>query len=170
MDDKTRRLAPFRAARDGATAIEFAFIFPILAVLTLGVLELALIVFDYHRAGEAMRSAVRAFEIDPAVTSFATLPMTCPGGAACDATRINAVIADINGTLPQVGLANLQITYDQSGLDVAATPGVVTPVITVSIIDLQHDFFILSAIVPGIPASFTFPAFSTSRVVQSVVK
>ena len=170
MDDRARRVAAFRCASDGATAVEFAFILPIVIVLTFGLIELALILFDYHRAGEAMRKAVRAFEIGPAITSFATLPVTCPGGAACDAARINAVIADINVSLPQLNSENLQITYKDSGLDVTATDDVVTPVITVSIVNLQHDYLILSSIVPGVPDSFTFPAFSTSRVVRSVVE
>ncbi len=158
MDAKLRRLTRFILARDGATAMEFAFIMPILFVLTIGLIEVGLMLFDFHRAGEAMRAAVRAFEVGPAAVSFDTLPMTCPGGANCDSARIIAVAADINAMFPQVVEENnLQITYDQSGLGIFDAGGVVTPVITVSIVNVQHDFFILNALIPGIPDSFAFP-------------
>ena len=112
MADRTRRVVPFRLARDGATAIEFAFILPALVVFTVGLIEMALILFDYHRAGEATRQAVRAFEIGPAITSFANLPRTCDKdtSASCDAARIDAVIDGIKGSLPRLVKDNLRIT------------------------------------------------------------
>ena len=169
MDDRTRRPARFLFSRDGATAVEFAYIMPVLVVLTLGLIEVALIVFDYHRAGEAMRAAVRAFEIGAAVTSYtaADLPIACPGNAACDTARIDAVITQIQATFPEISATNLQVDYVASGLDVDAAASVVNPVITVSIVGLQHNFFILSTLVPGIPDNFTLPTFTSSRVVQS---
>ena len=165
MVDKACRPAKFLFARDGATAVEFAFILPILFVFTLGIIEMALIFFDYHRAGEAMRAAVRAFEIDPAITSYANLPMTCPGGADCDAGRINTVIADIQATFPQLAAANLKIDYTDSNIGI---PGVDTPLITVSIVNLQHDFLLLSTLIPGVPDSFPFSDFSTTRMGPSL--
>ncbi len=162
--------AGFARGRRGAVAVEFAFILPVLLVLTMGLIEVSLLVFDYHRAGEAMRQAVRAIEIGPAITSYAILPVSCPGGGVCDVARFNAVLADIQAVIPDFGPDNLQITYSASGLDDAATPGVVTPFVTVSVVNLQHDLLILNSLVPGLPASITFPPFSTTRLVQSVIE
>ena len=151
MVDRIRRRTHFLLARDGATAVEFAFILIPMILLTLVVLEVALVMFDYHRAGEAMRTAVRAFEVGPAAALDDPLPITCGSDAACDTGRINAVLTEIQATFPKVQLDNLLIEYTESQLGIADAGGVVTPVITVSIVNLQHDFFILSTIVPLLP-------------------
>ena len=105
LDDRTRRRTRFFLARDGATAVEFAYILPVLVVISLGLIEVSLIMFDYHRAGEAMRMAARAFVVDPAATSYtlADLPFACPGDATCDTTRFDAVLAEIQATYPKGG-------------------------------------------------------------------
>ncbi len=161
MVDSSQRFTKFLLARDGATAMEFAYILPILFAVTLGIIELSLILFDYHRAGEAMRAAVRAFEIDPAITSYSNLPMTCPGGADCNTARIDSVIADLQATFPQIAATNLRIDYRESNVGI---PGVDTPLITVSLVNLQHNFFILNSIIPGVPDSIPFADFSTTRM------
>jgi Flp pilus assembly protein TadG len=141
-----RRAAPGRFARDrsGATAIEFVFIFPVLLVLTLGLLELTLILYDYHRAGEVMREAARTFVIDPPVTSFASMPLDCPTDADCDIAKMNAMVATIQNVMPDFVASNLEVAVEDSGLTDPANPGIVNPVVTVKIVGLQHNFFTTS--------------------------
>lgn len=157
----------FGAARGGATAVEFALVFPIVVVLTLGTFELGLAVFEFHRAGEAMRGLARAFEIDPPITSYADLPVTCPGSAACDGARISAAVTSVRAILPDFTASNLQIVYRASGLDDASTPGVVTPTVTVSAVGLRYQYMVLRRLVPGIGDSLTLPSFATTRVVST---
>jgi Flp pilus assembly pilin Flp len=157
----------FVAARDGATAIEFALVFPIVAVLTLGAFELGLAVFEFHRVGEAMRGLARSFEIDPPITSYANLPVTCPGSGACDGVRIDAAVAAVRTIVPGFTAANLRIVYRASGLDDASTPGMVTPTMTVSAVGLAYRYVVLGRLVPGIGDVLTLPAFSTTRVVST---
>lgn len=161
----------FARDRRGATAIEFVMVFPIVLVLTLGVLELGLIYYDYHRAGEAMRMAARSFVIDPPVTSFSSLPMVCPGGANCDSTKMNIVVAAVQNIMPNFAAANLQVTVDDSGVDDAtANPGVVTPMLTVGVVGLDYDFFLLDKLLPFVvPDSFEFPPFTTTRLIASQI-
>jgi Flp pilus assembly protein TadG len=167
LEQAPRLWRRFAAARDGATAVEFALVFPVILVLTLGTFELGLAVFEYHRVGEAMRGLARSFEIDPPITSYADLPATCPGSAVCDGVRIGAAVADVQAIVPGFLAANLRIDYRASGLDDASTPGMVTPTVTVSAVGLRYQYVVLPRVIPGIGNFLTLPAFSTTRVVST---
>lgn len=167
--DRKAAIGRFARDRSAATAIEFVFIFPVLLVLTFGLLELTLILYDYHRAGEAMRTAARTFVIDPPVTSFASMPLDCPTDADCDGAKLSAMVTTIQNIMPDFVASNLRVRVEDSGLTNPANPTIVNPVLTVNIVGLQHNFFLINKVVPGLPASFTFPAFTTSRMTASQV-
>ena len=161
----------FWRARGGATAVEFAFALPILLILSLGAIECGLIVFEFHRAGEAMRNLARSFEIDPPLSSFAELPTKCPGDAGCDDARINEAVQSIQPLMPNFTASNLQIVVDASGLDDAdQTPGIVTPTLTVKVVDWQYHYLVLGSVVPGIGGSMTLPTFSTTRMLSTQLR
>ncbi len=173
-------LQRFRRSSDGTAAIEFAFILPIVIMFTAGLLEFSLVLFDYHRAGEATRRAIRqALIADPLATldNIATTDIVCDGGASliCTGgavesgatTSFNTILNAMQAIFPDIQSANLRITYSASGLDSAATPGIVTPIVTVSVINLTHNYIVLG-VIPGMPASMTFPNFTTSALGTSV--
>ena len=179
-NSRLRRVRRLRRARSGATSVEFALLLPIILALSVGLVELGLIVFDYHRAGEAMRRAARMFEIGSALTSYASLPVECPGGSSCDGARINAVIEALKAGnfLPEpdnFSAANLKVSYALSGLDEPEKP-FVTPVVTVSIVGIEHKFAVLTGLMnllpadTGFPESFTFPPFTTTRIAAGEFK
>ncbi len=163
----------------GAAAIEFAFVLPLLVGFTVAALEFGLILFDYQRAGEATRRGVRDLVINPPMAALDALQadgsvvcigggggVTCTGGnveaSASDTfaglyTKMQAIFSDIEP-------GNVSITYSASGIDL--NPGVITPVVTLSLTGMRHEFFILQ-IVPGITGGFDFPAFAASRVTST---
>jgi TadE-like protein len=157
-------------ARSASMAMEFAFVFPILLVLTIGVLELGIVFFGFHRAGEATRSISRLFLVDPPLTSFATMPVTCPGGATCDDTKIQNTVDSVQGLMPGFQITNLQIDYRASGLAGAGPAGLVMPVMNVRIVGLNYNFFILNSLIPGFPDSISFPPFATSQLMATMIE
>ncbi len=56
---------PRRLRRDdrGEAIVGFAFVLPVLVLLSLAIFEFSLVMFDFHRAGEATRRAVRSVAI-----------------------------------------------------------------------------------------------------------
>ncbi len=148
--------------------------------LSLGLVELGLIVFDYHRAGEAMRRAARMFEIGAALNSYANLPVDCPGGSSCNGARINEVIDALKASnlLPDpetFTAANLNVRYAVSGIDDPDKP-FITPVVTVAIVGIEHEFAVLAGLVKlfpegaSFPTSFTYPPFTTTRTAAGEFK
>ena len=173
-----RRRALWRERR-GATAVEFAFLLPILLMLTLGILELSLVLFDYHRLGEAARRGARTAVVDDPVPSLANLTggtitcqgggggVTCVGGAVASVTSFNNIVAAMQGVMPAIGAQNARVIYNDSGVTSADTPGIVTPTVTVQVIDFGHSYLFLDY-VPGVPSTFIFPPFSSSQMGSSV--
>lgn len=176
----TRRKRPFRRltrCRRGAVAIEFAFILPGLVLLTLGLLELTLILFDFHRFNEASRAGLRTALIEAPVASLDNLDsdntitctgsgagVSCSGGPVGSASSWDTIVARVQRTAVNVEASNLRLSYTESGvIDPSEVPGTVTPTVTLSLVDLEHDFFFLDFI-PGIPSSFTYPDITTTAL------
>ena len=177
--ERGRFLRRFFRRDDGAVAIEFAFIVPVLILFTVGVLEFGLILFDYHRAGEATRRASRLTLIqtplaeldtlrttDPAVNCTAASGpiVTCNVTEDSDAnTNFGAMLTAMQAIFPDIAATNVLVGYVASGIDDAGNPEVVTALVTVSLTGVSHTFVALG-IVPGVPSSITLPAFSTSAL------
>ncbi len=166
-------MRPFRRltrCRRGAVAIEFAFILPGLVLLTVGLLEIMFILFDYHRFNEASRAGVRTALIEAPVASLDNLDLnntitctdsgagvSCSGGPVGSASSWDTIVARVQRTAVDVEASNLRLSYTESGVtDPSEVPGAVTPVVTLSLVDLEHDFFFLSYL-PGIPDTLTYP-------------
>ena len=180
---RTRRLR--RRCVRGSVAIEFAFILPLLLIFTIGVIEFGLILFDFHRAGEATRRALRLALINPpisaALNNLTSGPIVCNGGssgvscspgsttATADAT-FNAIVASMQGVFPTIQATNVRVTYSDSGLDAGLPPGLVTPLITVSLTGVSRPYFILNvaAAITGMQRAqstqFNLPSFATTAV------
>lgn len=171
-------LGRLRRDRSGAAAVEFAFILPALLMLTAGLIEFSMVLYDFHRAGEATRRAIRAALINPplaeldnvAATSIVCTSGGCTGAAATGdmATSFAAIVAAMQTINPDIANTNVVVAYSASGLDDVATPGVVTPVVTVSVTGLTYTY-IMTGFIPGLPTTFSFPDFSTSALGPSEV-
>lgn len=168
-------LGALARAQAGASAIEFAFVAPILILFTFGILEFALAMGDYLRASEALRAAARIAAIQPAIADLSSLddtPATCSGGGSVscsgfsinNAASFNAILAEAQRILPTITASHLSVTYSSSGVGFSATAGGTAPIVTVQLSNYEHDL-ILRNLIPGV-TSITFPDFSTSRLIS----
>lgn len=167
-----RRLAQAQA---GASAIEFAFVAPVLITFTFGILEFALAMGDYLRASEALRAATRVAAIQPAIADLSSLdetPATCSnsGSVSCSGFSINnagsfsAILTEAQRILPDITASQLSVTYSSSGAGYSTTADGTAPMVTVRLSNYEHDL-ILQGLIPGVN-TISFPDFSTSRIIN----
>lgn len=163
-------------AEEGSVVIEFALIMPVLLALSFGIVDFTLAIFDYHRAGEAVRRGSRTATIEAPVADLSGLTQgtsyTCDstgGGVSCTGTAVNdaaaftTIVTAMQAVLPAITPANVQVVYDFSGVGDITRPGGVLPFITVSLVNYTHNFTLLNAI-PGAPPSFVFPSFAVTQL------
>lgn len=175
-----RRLLRLLACRRGATALEFAFIAPVLLTVSLGALEIALIVYDYHAATEATRRGIRqALTGTPVatLTGLGATPIVCSGtnngGVACSPGSVRSsqsftdIVGEIRAAAPFVAAQNVRVSYRTSGVTVDAAGAFVTPLVTVSLTNVTHQFFALKFI-PGMPTTMTYPGFESTRLSATI--
>ena len=173
-----KRLLPFRLFTDtgGESLIGFGILLPMLLLVSFGALEMALVAFDFHRAGEATRRAARIAVIaDPVIDIDAFVAGTtatctgtgtgvsCTGAAAATPATFSQIVTDMQSVFPAIQPQNIQLVYSDSGLGDATTPGGIIPLITVRLVNLQRPFLMLSGI-PGMPNEYTLPDFETSQM------
>ncbi len=181
--DKTFKLAKiigfWRCCRRGTAATEFALIMPTLLLLTLGALEVGLIMFDYHKVSEATRRGLRTALIEDAIIDLADLentPITCTGsgsvscsdGSVDNSASFDAIVTAMQAISPRITGANVIVTYSDSGLDITGTGESVTPLVTVEVTGLAYEFSALKFI-PGVPDELDLPNFDTTRLAHTTV-
>lgn len=175
----------------GAYVVEFAITFPVLIILSFGLMEFALLAFDYQRAAEASRRAVRFAIINPSIPNTANLlditdplnpptivctssagTVSCVGGSpsAVADVQFQALLTTMQDVYPNIKEQNLRITYTSSDVGTADTAGGILPLVTIEILDLRYDFLVGPVI--GL-SSITLPYFTTTvlgsgRIVNSV--
>ncbi len=165
---------PRRLWRDdrGEAFVGFAFALPVLVLLSLAIFEFSLVMFDFHRAGEATRRAVRSVAISNPVADVSgfsagsTIQCTSSGGsvscsATADAGVFDSMVADMQQILPAIAAQNVEIEYTDSGVGDPTTPGGIIPLVTVKLVDLTHAFFLVQ-LIPGMPEELPFPPFTSN--------
>lgn len=170
-----------RAARhflrneDGAFIVEFGIAFPILIMLSFGLLEFSLVVFDYQRAAEATRRGVRTTIIKPTIANTATLlndnVITCTstngtvvcGPDASASTNANTLfqelLAEMKEVYPTLTEENLVVIYEGTDVGSPEESGGVLPLVTLKLRNVRHDMIV--GHIFGIPY-IEFPAFTTT--------
>lgn len=164
------------ASQEGEAAIGFGLIMPMLVLICLSILEFSIIVFDYHRAGEATRRGARIAALSTPVIGPDALPVggsvvcsatgggvVCNGGGAEEPAVFTGLVAEMQNILPAIQAANVEVEYSDIGLGDPTTPGGIVPLVTVRLINLQHPFLMLSGF-PGFGPSLAYPAFTTNQV------
>jgi Flp pilus assembly protein TadG len=178
--ERLRRLLRDRRA---ATAVEFAFILPLLVGFTGAIFEVIFVAYEFNLASEATRRGLRTALLQEPLGSIATVkttPVECSksgvavscGGASTSSSsgsNYNSILATMTAIKTDIAASNVRITYSNSSLDDPVTaPGVVTPLVTVRLVGLTYNFRLLT-LIPGAPTSFQFPAFTSSAVGPSSV-
>ncbi len=170
---QARRLS---SDRRGSALVEFALVSSVLVVLSLAALDLAALMFDYHRAGEATRRAARTAAIEAPIVDLSALvnpaALTCRGGAggpSCSGAAIvsagsfDLILADARAILPTLAPENLEIEYRDSGLGTPDSPAGILPLVTVRLSDARRTLSLLDSFV-GLPAALRLPEFASSYV------
>jgi len=159
---------------DGAFMVEFGIAFPVLIMLSFGLLEFSLVVFDYQRAAEATRAGVRHTIVNDPIANTATIldgavvtctsvsgTVSCAGGSPDDDAdaAFQALLGEMQGIYPTLGESNLIVTYEGTDVGEEDEFGGLFPMVTLQLTGVQHDMIVGHLI--GID-SIEFPAFATT--------
>lgn len=155
--------------------VSFALVIPLIAIVSVAILEFASVSLDYHRAGEATRRGARLAAILPPVADLSALPANasvtctssgemaaCGGGSVVAPETFDSVIASMSAMLPAIADENIEIIYSQSDLGDASTPGGILPLVQVRLSGVDHSYAVLASLVPGLPSTLILPDFSTT--------
>lgn len=166
--------------RRGVEAIEFALIAPVLLIISLGVIEMSLLLYDYHLAGEATRRGARTAVIAAPIAELDGVKdadivcgadtegaVSCTGAGLDDEASFDTILASMQSIMPSLTANNLRVSYSASGVSADATAGIATPLVTVGLVGVVHALTI-GRIVPGLPSEITFPPLTTSALAPSI--
>jgi len=175
-----KRLAPairrFLANEDGAFLVEFGITFPVLILLSFGLLEFSLVVFDYQRAAEATRAGVRHTILNDPIANTAALlndavitcekpdkDVVCVGGSPDDTAdkHFNRLMKEMRGIYPTLGEDNIIVSYKGTNVGEEDEYGGVFPLVTLQLVGVRHEMIVGHLI--GIDY-IEFPAFTTTML------
>ncbi len=168
------RLARLGRNRRGDVVVGFALLVPMLVLVTAGIIEFSIYMFERGRATEATRRGTRVAVVQIPIASLDDLaegPVICTGSsgtASCGGVTIesqaslDAIVADMQRIMPSIAPENVRVVYSFSGLGEAESGGI-KPFVTVSLVGLQHQYVMLG-IVPGMSGTQTFPSFATTEI------
>ncbi len=148
-----------RFARDeeGAFIVEFAITFPVLILLSFGLLEFSMVVFDYQRAAEATRRGVRLAIIQEPIPNTqqllvdAVIVCTAPSGTvACTGgspsanadALFAALLAEMQKAYPTLTSANIIVTFEGSNVGASEEIGGVFPLVTLQLTGVVHEMIV----------------------------
>ncbi len=164
----------FLLSREGATAVEFAILLPILLAVVAFLIEFVNIGFRYHQGNEAVRRGARTaivaapiidandLEIGSIVTCRkASGAVACTGASVSEGASFDKIVAAMKVIMPQLAESEVEVEYRHSGIGSADLPNGVFPLVTVRLKDHRYDLTV-GRLVPGIPASLTLPAMSVT--------
>jgi len=167
-------LRRFLADEDGAFLIEFGITFPMLILLSFGLLEFSLVVFDYQRAAEATRVGSRYTILEDPIANVAGIlngakitctatnnKVGCVGGSPDDTAdkQFKKILNEMRGIYPTLDGDNLIVTYEGTDVGDDAEYGGLFPLVTVQLKGVRHDMIVGHLI--GIDY-IEFPAFTTT--------
>ncbi|MDX1581149.1 MAG: TadE/TadG family type IV pilus assembly protein, partial [Alphaproteobacteria bacterium] len=149
----------FGAERSGAAAVTFALVLPLATLLSLGTLETALMMFDRHRANEAVRQMGRALALAPPLSALDGLDggesMVCSGGGgslSCNGSgtknteALDNALAKAKEIYPKLSMSNINVEYEVSGLGPEDASAGLMALITVTVSGLTYDMKIMPPI------------------------
>lgn len=168
-------LRRFLADEDGAFIVEFAITFPVLIMLSFGLLEFSLVIFDYQRAAEATRAGVRHTIINDPIANVAAVTfnsaaitcvnttgtVTCVNGSPSDSAdaRFQSLLEEMQGIYPTLAAENVIVTYSGTDVGNVGEYGGIFPLVTLELTGVKHDMIVGHII--GIE-TIEFPAFTTT--------
>lgn len=180
-------LRRLRRDGDGGVLVEAALVFPMLLVLTFGLVEFGRVFWRYHSAEKATAVAARFLatrgpiaDLDecfvppptgtPAGTSCAAVagagawgPETCGEGLACDDSLIAAMVGEMQVLAPFIEPDNVEVALSGTEMGFVGR-GRAIPLITVRTADLEYEFIALDDLL-GL-GTITMPGFDATLVAE----
>lgn len=159
-----RLFTKFRRSRSGAVLIEHTIVFMLLMVLTFGLIEFGLVLYQYNAAETATSAGARFVATrGPVITGVSDCgvatsalagtrcsdvsgasgwTLTCnaasPSGA-CQATVLNALLEEMQRYSPNIEAQNVQVVLRGAGLGFVGR-GAPVPMVTVRLTGMTYEF------------------------------
>lgn len=183
-----RHLRRFRKDESGATLVEYTLVFMLLMLLTFGLIEFGIVLFQYNSAEMATAVGARFVATrgpvvtgieDCGVTTSAAAGTLCsdvagsdgwtitcnadaPSGG-CQADALTALVTEMQRFAPNVQAQNVQVELRGVGFGFVGRNGPV-PMVTVRLTGMQYDFVALDDLL-GFGA-LTMPGFDATLVAE----
>lgn len=181
-------LRRFKKDQSGATLVEYTLVFMLLMLLTFGLIEFGIVLFQYNSAETATAVGARFVATrgpvvigieDCGVTTSAAAgtlcsdvagsdgwEITCDAGAAsggCQADALAALVAEMQRFAPNVEAQNVQVVLRGVGFGFVGRKSPV-PMVTVRLTGMEYDFVALDDLL-GFGA-LTMPSFDATLVAE----
>ena len=180
------RLQCFSRDRGGATLIEYTLVFTMFMVLTFGLIEFGIVLYQYNAAEKATAAGARFIATrGPVVTGLADCGVattasagtdcadvaggsswsrTCSASApasGCQAAVLNQLVAEMQRFAPNVEAQNVQVILRGAGLGFVGR-GSPVPMVTVRLTGMTYNFIAIDDLVGLGP--ITMPGFDATIV------
>ncbi len=130
------RLRAVARSRAGASAVEFAFVAPLLVLLAIGMVQLGIVLHHYLVLTEAVRDGARQLALSRGASTPYTTTVSAIQTAAADLSTSNLTIAlSVNGTA-----CTTDTTCQTALASAAGQPGNVTATYPCQFVVLGVDF------------------------------
>jgi hypothetical protein len=185
-----RLFTMFRRSQSGAVLIEHTIVFMLLMVLTFGLIEFGLVLYQYNTAETATSAGARFIATrGPVITGVsdcgvatsaaagtrcsdvsgaAGWALTCnassPSGA-CQAAVLNELVAEMQRYSPNIEAQNVQVVLRGAGLGFVGR-GAPVPLVTVRLTGMTYEFIAIDALLGLGPLSM--PGFDAALVAEDL--
>ena len=100
----------FAKRHEGATAVEFALVAPVLVALTMSIIEFGLIIFTYTTAGNASRDVARRIATGRIAASAASTTLT-PQLPAWVRSYATVAVAQTTPSTPSTNIITVNVSF-----------------------------------------------------------
>lgn len=179
-------LRRFRQNESGATLVEFTLVFMLLMLLTFGLIEFGVVLYQYNAAETATAVGARfvatrgpvvtgvsdcgvatnatAGTFCSAVSGSNSWTITCNASApagGCQGAALSALVAEMRRFDPDIEAQNVQVVFRGAGLGFVGR-GSPVPMVTVRLTGMQYDFIALDDLLGF--GTLTMPGFDATVV------
>jgi Flp pilus assembly protein TadG len=190
-----RRLRSLLRDDTGTTLVETTLVFPMVMLLTFGLVEAGHAMWEYHTVEKATNVGARyvvtrgplvaslsdgshdCFVTNPSTVAIGTScgdasipagsPITCaPLTNGCDSTVRAAMLSQMQQIAPFITDANVRVVLRQSKMGFIGR-GKAIPTVTVQTTGLTYSWILLGALTGG-PGTITMPSFATTLTAEDL--
>lgn len=148
----------------GSVAVEFAFIMPLLAIISFGILDFVGLFFEYHRANETTRLIARELAAQsPFVSQTTLVNNTEVNCAKVTCNDMTSIVTKGQEVMPHLKSSNLNVKYEAVDIGGVGYSIAFKPIITVELTGISYQFMFIDMI-PGVPSAIGVNPGPTSLI------